>query len=77
VVKAGNFGEAPGTRRLALDPGRGVRDFLELHGIEPFDYLRDVLDKLGGGWPMRRLDELMPDRWAAEHTRVCARLLGG
>jgi len=43
-----------------------VIESAKLHGIEPFDYLRDVLDKLGAGWPMRRLDELMPDRWAAE-----------
>lgn len=43
-----------------------VIESAKLHGIEPYDYLRDVLDKLGAGWPMRRLDELMPDRWAAE-----------
>jgi len=40
----------------------------KLHGIEPFAYLRDLLEKLGAGWPMRRLEELMPDRWAAERS---------
>jgi transposase len=44
-----------------------VIESAKLHGIEPFEYLRDVLDKLGSGWPMRQLDELMPDRWAAAH----------
>lgn len=43
-----------------------VIESAKLHGIEPYEYLRDVLDKLGSGWPMRRLDELMPDRWAAD-----------
>ena len=34
------------------------------HGHEPYAYLRDVLDKLGRGWPQKQLDELLPDRWA-------------
>ena len=38
----------------------------KLHGLEPYAYLRDVLAKLGAGWPIRRLDELMPDRWGQE-----------
>ncbi len=38
----------------------------KLHGLEPYAYLRDVLAKLGAGWPNRRLDELMPDRWGRE-----------
>lgn len=38
----------------------------KLHGLEPYAYLRDVLEKLGAGWPNRRLDELMPDRWGRE-----------
>lgn len=38
----------------------------KLHGLEPYAYLRDALAKLGAGWPIRRLDELMPDRWAQE-----------
>ncbi|MCH9687220.1 MAG: transposase domain-containing protein [Deltaproteobacteria bacterium] len=34
-------------------------------GIPTRDYLVDVLDKLQGGWPMRRLVELLPHNWAA------------
>lgn len=34
-----------------------------LHGHEPWAYLSDVLAKLAAGWPQRRLDELLPDRW--------------
>jgi len=32
--------------------------------ISTRDYLVDVIEKLEGGWPMRRLAELMPHRWA-------------
>lgn len=39
----------------------------KLHGLDPHAYLRDVLAKLGAGWPNRRLDELMPDRWGHAH----------
>jgi transposase len=35
------------------------------HGIEPFDYLKDVLGKIGN-WPARRLGELLPHVWKAE-----------
>lgn len=38
----------------------------KLHGLEPYAYLRDVLDKIGSGWLNSRLDELMPDRWGRE-----------
>ncbi|MBA3546091.1 MAG: IS66 family transposase [Nannocystis sp.] len=34
-----------------------------LHGHEPWAYLSDVLIKLAAGWPLRRLGELLPDRW--------------
>ena len=37
------------------------------HGLEPYAYLRDLREKLGGGWPHRRLEELMPDRWGQAH----------
>lgn len=36
-----------------------------LHGHEPWAYLNAVLIKLAAGWPQRRLDELLPDRWTA------------
>jgi hypothetical protein len=34
--------------------------------VDPFGYLLDVITKLEGGWPLRRLSELVPWRWAAE-----------
>ena len=33
-------------------------------GINPSEYLTDVIRKLQAGWPMRRIRELVPDRWA-------------
>lgn len=39
-----------------------------LHGAEPWAYLRDVFSKLGGDFPARRLDELLPARWLELHA---------
>jgi transposase len=41
-----------------------------LLGFAARDYLVDVLQKLDAGWPMRRIAELVPDRWALEHARL-------
>lgn len=38
-----------------------------LHGIDTFAYLTDLLRKLAAGWPDRKLDELLPEAWAATH----------
>jgi hypothetical protein len=38
-----------------------------LLGISTRDYLIDVIDKLDAGWPLRRIHELVPDRWADVH----------
>ena len=35
----------------------------ELHNINPFSYLSDLLVKLGNGHPQKRLDELLPWNW--------------
>jgi len=35
-----------------------------LCGVEPASYLRDVIEKLSGRFPMRRIGELVPDEWA-------------
>ncbi|MCP4742029.1 MAG: IS66 family transposase [Actinomycetales bacterium] len=35
-------------------------------GISTREYLIDVLDKIAGGWPMRRICELVPARWARD-----------
>jgi hypothetical protein len=36
----------------------------KLLGVEPWAYLRDVLDRVSTH-PARRIDELLPDRWEA------------
>lgn len=36
-----------------------------LAGVNPWEYLRDVLDKIANGWPNSRLDELLPAKWKA------------
>lgn len=41
-----------------------------LLGFGARDYLVDALTKLDAGWPMRRIAELVPDRWAREHGRL-------
>nr|WP_255216371.1 IS66 family transposase [Pseudenhygromyxa sp. WMMC2535] len=40
----------------------------ELNGVEPWEYLRDVLMKLAQGWPAARVGELLPHRWAGAQT---------
>ncbi len=32
------------------------------HGIDPFTYLRDVIERISAH-PMSRLEELLPDKW--------------
>ena len=41
----------------------------ELNDVEPFGYLRDVLERLSGGHQMSRLDDLLPWNW---HPTVAA-----
>lgn len=38
------------------------------HGVNPETWLADVLTKLVGGWPNRRLAELTPWAWQAANT---------
>jgi transposase len=38
-------------------------------GVDPWDYLQDVLSKLACGWPMSRLAELLPQAWAEQHRQ--------
>jgi hypothetical protein len=35
----------------------------KLNDVEPFAYLKDVLERMSGGYPMSRLDELLPWNW--------------
>jgi transposase len=41
----------------------------KLHGIDSQAYLADILAKLVNGWPVQKLDQLLPWAWA-EQTRV-------
>jgi transposase len=36
----------------------------KLNNVEPFAYLKDVLERLSNGHPMSRLDDLLPWNWA-------------
>lgn len=36
----------------------------EHNGVEPWEYLRDVLPRLAAGWPDERLVELLPHKWS-------------
>jgi hypothetical protein len=58
-------GSRRGGERLAV--AYTLVDNCILLGVDPQVYLQDVLTKLACGWPMRRLSELTPHRWAAEH----------
>jgi hypothetical protein len=35
----------------------------KLNGVEPYSYLRDVLQRMVDGHPINRLDELLPWNW--------------
>jgi hypothetical protein len=43
-----------------------------LHRVDAYSYLKDVLDKLAGGWPQERIAELLPDAWAASQAALQA-----
>ena len=35
----------------------------KLNDVEPFAYLKDVLERMSNGHPMNRLDDLLPWNW--------------
>lgn len=35
----------------------------KLNGVEPFAYLKDVLERMSDGHPVRRIDDLLPWNW--------------
>jgi transposase len=39
-----------------------------LLGLDPYEYLVDVIGKLEAGWPLKRLSELIPSRWATQQA---------
>ena len=38
----------------------------KLNGVEPYAYLKDVLERMADGYPVNRLDELLPWAWRAK-----------
>ena len=63
-------GSADAARRLAA--AYSLVQTCRLLGISTREYLIDVIEKLGGGWPMRRLVELLPHNWAAARDMAVA-----
>jgi hypothetical protein len=41
----------------------------DLVGAPPFEYLRNVFQRLADDWPMARLCELLPAAWLADQRR--------
>ncbi|MET2829193.1 IS66 family transposase [Mesorhizobium shangrilense] len=41
----------------------------KLNEVEPFSYLRDVLERMSNGHPMSRLDDLLPWNWKDPNAR--------
>jgi len=44
----------------------------KLNGVDPQAYLASVLARLVNGWPMRRIDELMPWAYAVRQNATAA-----
>jgi hypothetical protein len=40
----------------------------KLNDVEPFTYLKDILQRMTDGHPMRRFDELLPWNWSKMHV---------
>jgi len=55
--------KAGGERAAAI---YSVIETCKLNGIEPQAYIAETLEKIAGGWPASRWDELMPWNWTAE-----------
>lgn len=55
-------GSVRGGERLAV--AFTLVDNCLLLGIDPYTYLVDVISKLEADWPLRRISELIPQRWA-------------
>lgn len=59
-------GSVRGGERLAI--AYTLVDNCTILGIDPYRYLVDVITKLEGDWPLRRLSELLPWRWPREQA---------
>ena len=42
----------------------------KLNDVEPFAYLKDVLERMSSGHPMSRLDDLLPWNWAPANAKA-------
>jgi transposase len=42
----------------------------KLNDVEPFAYLKDVLERMSSGHPMSRLDELLPWNWTPSNSKI-------
>lgn len=47
-------------------PGAEAIHPIKLNGVEPYAYLKDVLERMADGYTINRLDELLPWAWRAE-----------
>jgi transposase len=54
-------GSEKGAQRIAV--AYTVLGSCHMHGVNPLAWATDVLRKLQDGWPVQRLDELVPDVW--------------
>lgn len=43
-----------------------------INDVEPWEYLKDVLEKLSRGWPQARIAELVPANWADPRRNATA-----
>lgn len=63
-------GSDDGARRLAL--AVSLLGTCRLAGLDARLYLRDVLSRISGGWPQRRIGELLPHAWAEQRRQQLA-----
>lgn len=61
--------KAGGERAAAI---YSVIETAKLNGLEPQVYIADVIQKIAGGWPASRWDELMPWNWTADEQPLIA-----
>ena len=42
----------------------------KLNDVEPFAYLKDVLERMSNGHPMSKLDDLLPWNWTPSNAKT-------
>jgi Xaa-Pro aminopeptidase len=62
--KAEDFGFPDEMSAFGLQFAHGLGLALHVNDVEPFAYLKDVLERMTYGHPMSRLDDLLPWNWA-------------